>query len=75
MTCGTHGALEMSFRVLCEPENSILLPKPCYTIYNCLASATSILPKFYSLLVHYVELGTFDKVQPSSLCCYVVVVV
>lgn len=51
MTCGTHGALETSFRVLCEPGRSILLSSPCYTIYRCLASALQITPKHYTLLV------------------------
>jgi aspartate/methionine/tyrosine aminotransferase len=51
MTCGTHGALEMCFRVLCEPGTSILLSSPCYTIYRCLASALKITAKHYKLLV------------------------
>lgn len=59
MTCGTHGALEISFRVLCEPGRSILLPKPCYTIYKCLADALGILPKYYKLLVSRANLNTY----------------
>lgn len=51
MTCGTHGALEISFRVLCEPGRSLLLPSPCYTMYKCLSKALQVTPKHYRLLV------------------------
>ena len=51
MTCGSHGALEISFRVLCDPGRSILISSPGYTMYNTLASGLDLVVKTYKLLV------------------------
>ena len=51
MTVGTTGALDTSMATLCNPGQCILLPKPCYTIYKCLADTRGIELKYYKLLV------------------------
>ena len=51
MTPGTAGALEIAMATLCEHGKNILLPKPGFTLFNCLANSLEINQKFYTLLV------------------------
>ena len=48
---GTSGVLEIIFGTMCEPGQSILIPKPRFTIYGCLAGALDIKLNSYKLLV------------------------
>ena len=51
MTPGTAGALEMAMSTLCERGKTILLPKPGFSLFKCLASSLEIKQNFYTLLV------------------------
>ena len=51
MTPGTSGALEIAMGTLCEHGKTILLPKPGFSLFRCLASSLEIRQKFYTLLV------------------------
>lgn len=51
MAPGTSGVLEMIFAALCDPGRSILIPRPHFTIYGCLAGALDIKLGSYKLLV------------------------
>ena len=51
MTPGTAGALEIAMATLCDHGKTIILPKPGFTLFNCLANSLEIKQKFYTLLV------------------------
>ena len=51
MAPGTSGVLELIFGTLCEPGKSILIPRPHFTIYGCLAGALDIRLNSYKLMV------------------------
>ena len=51
MTPGTTGALEIAMATLCERGMTVLLPKPGFAFFNCLANNLEIKQKFYTLLV------------------------
>ena len=53
MAPGTSGVLELIFGTLCEPGKSILIPRPHFTIYGCLAGALDITLNSYKLMVWY----------------------
>ena len=55
MTTGCAGALELCFSVLCEPGSNLLLPAPCYCMYNCLGGFLGVNLKYYKLLVSRVS--------------------
>ena len=48
---GTSGVLEIIFGTVCEPGQTILIPRPHFTIYGCLAGALDIKLNNYKLLV------------------------
>jgi tyrosine aminotransferase len=48
---GTSGVLEIIFGTVCEPGQTILIPRPHFTIYGCLAGALDIKLNSYKLLV------------------------
>lgn len=52
---GTSGVLEIIFGTVCEPGQTILIPRPHFTIYGCLAGALDIKLNRYKLLVRMYE--------------------
>ena len=50
---GTSGVLEIIFGTVCEPGQTILIPRPHFTIYGCLAGALDIKLNSYKLLVRW----------------------
>ena len=52
MTPGTSGALEIALETLCERGRTVLLPKPGFTLFKCLASNLELKQNFYTLLVN-----------------------
>lgn len=57
MTPGAHCGLEICLRVLVEPGQCILLSRPSYTIYGCLAKAIGASVRHYNLLVGNVAIS------------------
>lgn len=48
LTSGVSGGLMLSFLVLLDPGDEILLPDPYFTMYSALASVLGVVPKYYS---------------------------
>lgn len=62
MAPGTSGVLEIIFAAMCDPGKKIVIPRPHFTIYGCLAGALDIQLNSYKLLVGF---------ECSSACVYV----
>lgn len=67
MTPGTAGALEIAMATLCEHGKTIVLPKPGFTLFNCLANSLEIKQKFYTLLVFTNLVYMYIIVNPLNL--------
>lgn len=50
LTSGCSGALEMAIKVLCNPGDNILLPRPGFSLYQVLCEHLDIKYKYYDLL-------------------------
>ena len=53
LTSACSGALELSINVLCNAGQNILVPKPGFAIYRCLAGAKQVEPRYYNLKVSF----------------------
>ena len=51
MTPGTAGALEIALETLCGRGKSVLIPKPGFSIFKCLAKSLELEVNYYTLLV------------------------
>ena len=51
LTSGGSGAVEMAITVLANPGQNILLPKPGFSLYQCITGAKGVESRFYCLLV------------------------
>ena len=51
ITSSGSGALDMAISVFSNPGQNIVVPKPGFAIYRCLAGAKSVETRFYRLLV------------------------
>ena len=51
MTSSAAGALDISISVFTNPGQNILVPKPGFAIFRCLALARGVQCKLYPLLV------------------------
>lgn len=50
LASGGSQALEMAIGALCDAGTNILLPEPCFSLYNTIAENRGILTKFYRCL-------------------------
>ena len=51
MVPGTAGALDITLATVCERGKTVLLPKPGFSLFKCLASCLELNMKYYTLLV------------------------
>ncbi len=50
MTSSCSGAMDITTTVLCNPGQSLLLPTPCFGLWQTLAVARGVVVKYYNLL-------------------------
>ena len=51
MANACSGAIEMALSVLANPGQNVLVPTPCFGLYQCHAECRDVQLKFYKLLV------------------------
>ncbi len=65
LTASTSEAYSFLFRLLCEPNEEILVPKPGYPLFEFLADINDVTIKNYSLIYHSGWNIDFDSVKKN----------
>ncbi|CAO3593482.1 unnamed protein product [Absidia cylindrospora] len=75
LTNGCSGALDISFNVLGNPGNNILLPRPGFSLYGSLATIRGMESKYYDLLPEenwQIDLKHMESLIDEKTCAILV---